>query len=103
MCYYLNVQFHGQRIKVVPSFMFPSKPRMQFSHMLTTRSTHLVLLDLIILMLFGVGENLGVLRYGIFSTLLYFLSFRSRYCPQHPVHKHSNTTKSKMDTAFADP
>jgi hypothetical protein len=33
----------------------------------------------------------------------YFLSFRSRRRPQHPVLKHSNTTKSEMDGAFADP
>jgi len=54
-------------------------------------------------MLYGEGANLEVPRYGIFSTLLYFLSFRSTYCPQHPVRKPSNTTKSKMDRAFADP
>lgn len=48
---------------------------MQFSHMLATRRTHLVLLDVIILMLFGEGANLGVPRYGIFSPILYFLFF----------------------------
>jgi len=76
---------------------------MHFSHMLATRRPHIVLLDLIILMLFGEDANLGIPRYGIFSTLLYFLSFRSRYCPQHLVLKDSNTTKSKMDRAFAGP
>jgi hypothetical protein len=69
---------------------FPSKSCMHFSVMRDACPTHLILLNLIALIMFGEAYKLwSSLLCNCFPASYYFIHLGSKFSPQHPFLKHS--------------